>query len=83
MVNVCRSTIARLGQQIESLEGSNTMTRDEILLVHDSLSEMRRENTLLRCENSALHEGHQRQLQVSSVDLLMYSSTENSCQLNF
>lgn len=64
LVSVSRTTVARLGQQIESLKGANAATVDEISLMRSTLAHVQHENTMLRCENSALHEGHQRQLQV-------------------
>ena len=48
------------------MEQSNAATRDAIALTHGELSDVQRDNTLLVCENSALHEGHQSQLQVTS-----------------
>lgn len=56
--------VAKLGQQIDVLKGANTATKDEVSAVQIALAQVQHENTLLRCENSALHEGHQRQLQV-------------------
>jgi hypothetical protein len=70
LVPVSRTTVARLGQQIASLKGTNAAKVDEMSLIQSTLAQVQRENTMLRCENSALHEGHQRQLQVQANYIL-------------
>jgi len=70
--------VAKLGQQIELLKGANTATKDEVSAVQIALAQVQHENTLLRCENSALHEGHQRQLQVHIQGLVSVAFTHSS-----
>ena len=65
LLGVCdRITVSNLNRKIDAMQTEAVLLREELAMANSNLSQQQHENTALRTENSALLDGHRRQMQV-------------------
>jgi len=62
-----RSTVANLNHKTNTLQTEAVLLREELAAANSNLLQQQHENSSLRTENSALLDGHRRQMQVHST----------------
>ena len=64
-VTVCvRTTVANLNHKISAMQTETVLLREELSAANSNLLQQQNENSALRTENTALLDGHRRQMQV-------------------
>lgn len=66
-----RATVANLNHKINAMQSETVLLREELAAANTNLQQQQHENSALRTENSALLDGHRRQMQVSLCLLLL------------
>ena len=59
-----RTTVANLNQKISAMQTETILLREELTAANSNLLQQQHENSALRTENTALLDGHRRQMQV-------------------
>jgi len=77
-----RVTVTNLNNKIEAMQTEAVLLREELTASNSNLSQQQHENTVLRTENSALLDGHRRQMQVTLYTVSQKNDTDVA-QYNF
>jgi len=59
-----RTTVANLNHKISAMQTETVLLREELSAANTNLLQQQNENSALRTENTALLDGHRRQMQV-------------------
>ena len=60
----CRTTVANLNHKMNAMQTETVLLREELAAANSNLLQQQNENSALRTENTALLDGHRRQMQV-------------------
>jgi ribosomal protein S27E len=63
------TTIGNLNQKINALQAETILMREELTTANSNLLQQQHENSMLRTENSALLDGHRRQMLTAQQDI--------------
>jgi len=60
----CRTTVGNLNHKMNAMQTETVLLREELAAANSNLLQQQNENSALRTENTALLDGHRRQMQV-------------------